>query len=156
MLNYDRRQRRIRKTRTPAEVPQASRDDGQAGNAMKLDFDDHGARKTIGAYSTAGITVDGAVLTEPFVLVGDRLVTNTLPRTIAEFDTAALRDLIAFDQSIIILGTGASQVLLDDKILSAAFERAIGVEVMTTPAACRCYNVLVAENRAVVGAFYML
>ncbi len=123
---------------------------------MKLDFDDNGVQKTIGAYSTAGIMVDGTVLKEPFVLVGDRLVTNTLPRTFAEFDAQALINLIEFDQSIIILGTGASQVLLGDEILRAAYERAIGVEVMTTPAACRCYNVLVAENRAVLGAFYML
>lgn len=123
---------------------------------MKLDFDDYGVQKTIGAYSTAGITVDGEVLTEPFVLVGDRLMTDTLPRTIAEFDAAAVQDLIEFDQNIIILGTGASQVLLGEEILRAAYERAIGVEVMTTPAACRCYNVLVAENRAVLGAFYML
>lgn len=123
---------------------------------MKLDFDDNGVQKTIGAYSTAGITVDGAVLTEPFVLVGDRLVTNTLPRKFSEFDAVALLNLIEFDQSVIILGTGATQVLLGDEILRAAYERAIGVEVMTTPAACRCYNVLVAENRAVLGAFYML
>lgn len=123
---------------------------------MKLDFDDYGVQKTIGGYSSAGITVDGTVLTEPFILVGDRLVTNTLPRTIAEFDAAALRNLIEFEQSIIILGTGASRVLLDEEILRVAYECAIGVEVMTTPAACRCYNVLVAENRAVLGAFYML
>lgn len=123
---------------------------------MKLDFDEYGVQKTIGAYSSAGITVDGALLTEPFVLVGDRLVTDTLPRTFAEFDVAALRKLIEFDQSIIILGTGASQVLPSEELLRTAYECAIGVELMTTPAACRCYNVLVAENRAVLGAFYMI
>ncbi|MGR9091082.1 MAG: Mth938-like domain-containing protein [Gammaproteobacteria bacterium] len=123
---------------------------------MKLDFDDHNVHKTISAYSTAGITVDGAVLREPFVLFGDQLMTNSLPRTIAEFNELAIRDLIEFGQSIIILGTGATQVLLGDSVLRAAYESGIGVEVMTTPAACRCYNVLVAENRAVLGAFYML
>lgn len=123
---------------------------------MKLDFDEYGVQKTIGAYSSAGITVDGALLTEPFVLVGDRLVTDTLPRTFAEFDVAALHKLIEFDQSIIILGTGASQVLPSEELLRTAYECAIGVELMTTPAACRCYNVLVAENRAVLGAFYMI
>ncbi len=123
---------------------------------MKLDFDDHSVHKTINSYSTAGITVDGTLQHEPFVLFGDQLVTNCLPGSIAGFDALALSKLIEFGQSIIIVGTGAKQVLLGNSVLSTAYEAGVGVEVMTTPAACRCYNVLVGENRAVLGAFYML
>lgn len=123
---------------------------------MKLDFDEHETVKTITAYSTGGITVDGRVLTEPFVLCADTVTMDCLPRDVFDFGLESIARLVEFKQSIIIIGTGARQTLLPAHVLGAAYESGIGVEVMTTPAACRSYNVLVGENRAVVGAFYMM
>lgn len=55
---------------------------------------------------------------------------------------------------IILIGTGSVMVLPDVDLMAALAERAIGLEVMTTPAACRTYNVLVHEQRRVVAALF--
>ena len=53
---------------------------------------------------------------------------------------------------VVLMGTGA-EVAHADPALRAAVEGAgIGLEVMSTPAACRTYNVLVGEGRRVAAA----
>ena len=54
--------------------------------------------------------------------------------------------------SFLILGTGAKQVFPDTDIRAAFVEAAIGIEAMSTGAACRTYNVLLAEGRPVAAA----
>lgn len=58
----------------------------------------------------------------------------------------------AAQTDFLLLGTGARQRLPDEKI-RAAFEKSdIGLEFMDTGAACRTYNVILAEGRAVAAA----
>ncbi len=53
---------------------------------------------------------------------------------------------------VLLLGTGAA-LAYPDRALKAALESAgIGVEPMTSPAAARTYNVLLAEGRRVAAA----
>ena len=53
---------------------------------------------------------------------------------------------------IVLLGTGAEVLLPDLDLMAALAARAIGLEIMSTPAACRTFNVLVHERRRVVAA----
>jgi uncharacterized protein len=57
---------------------------------------------------------------------------------------------------VILLGTGVTQVFLPPAIQVHFFQRNYGFEVMTTDAACRTFNVLVAEGRHVVAALMPL
>ena len=123
---------------------------------MKLDFDEHENQLTVTSYSDEGISIGGRLLVEPFVVCGNELYFDQLPPSVAEIGVAHIENLVSLGQNIILIGTGATQALLDDSVLRVAYEAGIGVEVMTTPAACRSYNVLVGENRALVGVFYML
>jgi uncharacterized protein len=67
-------------------------------------------------------------------------------------DAAAL---LALKPELVLLGTGARQVF-PDLAFGAEFLRAgIGFEVMDTGAACRTFNVLVAEQRAVVALLFL-
>jgi uncharacterized protein len=52
----------------------------------------------------------------------------------------------------VIFGSGARLRFAPPAWLRALIERRIGVETMDTAAACRTYNVLVSEGRAVVAA----
>lgn len=53
---------------------------------------------------------------------------------------------------LLLLGTGATQIF-PTFALKARFERAgLGLEVMSTGAACRTYNILLGEGRAVAAA----
>ena len=123
---------------------------------MKLDFDQNTTVLSISAYSKQGITLGGRLLTEPFVVTGNDILLDILPNSLTAIGTGHIEQLTAHEPSLIILGTGAQQTFIDALVLRPALEANIGIEVMSTAAACRSFNVLVAENRAVVGAFYML
>ena len=55
-------------------------------------------------------------------------------------------------QSVLLLGTGAAQVFPDAAITRAFADARIGLEPMSTGAAARTYNILLAEKRAVAAA----
>ena len=60
--------------------------------------------------------------------------------------------LLASSPEIVLLGTGASQRFPHPRLIAPLLEARVGVEVMDTRAACRTYNILVAEGRNVVAA----
>jgi len=122
---------------------------------MKLDFDERPSNLTISGYSEDGINVAGQLINKPFIVCGKEIYLDRLPASCRDILPEHIDELIELGQNIILLGTGPTRHLLSDSILGPAFAAGIGVEVMTTPAACRSYNVLTGENRAVVGAFFV-
>ena len=122
---------------------------------MKLDFDQQSSLLNISSYSNDGIYVGGVLITDPFVLVGSDIHRDILPQCIGLLESNHIEELATFRQSIILIGTGAKQRFLEPDVLRCAYEAQIGVETMNSAAACRSFNVLVAENRSVLGAFYM-
>jgi uncharacterized protein len=69
--------------------------------------------------------------------------------TIAHLDAA-----LALEPAIIVLGTGVEHPLPDVELMAAAAARSVGLEIMSTPAACRTFNVLLQEQRRVVAALF--
>ncbi|MFV3075673.1 Mth938-like domain-containing protein [Niveispirillum fermenti] len=53
---------------------------------------------------------------------------------------------------ILLLGTGARMGLLPSALRRALKEQGVVVDVMDSPAACRTYNILLAEGRRVAAA----
>lgn len=81
---------------------------------------------------------------------GERLTWNC-PR----FDTlnAEHFDLLAaFDPELVLFGSGELQRFPPPTWLTTLAARRIGVESMTTAAACRTYNILAGEGRHVIAA----
>jgi uncharacterized protein len=76
---------------------------------------------------------------------------------VAEMDAVTLKSLAQViaevDQiEVLLLGTGSSQVFLDHDLREALTEHGVFTEAMSTGAAARTYNVLLAEQRAVAAA----
>jgi uncharacterized protein len=57
--------------------------------------------------------------------------------------------------AVVIFGSGARLRFAPPALLRALIEAGVGVETMDTAAACRTYNVLAAEGRAVLAALLM-
>jgi uncharacterized protein len=55
-------------------------------------------------------------------------------------------------QSVLLLGTGPEQIFPGPELTRAFAEAGIGLEPMSTGAAARTYNVLLAEKRAIAAA----
>lgn len=53
---------------------------------------------------------------------------------------------------VLLLGTGRRQRFPHPSVTSGLASRGIGVEIMDTAAACRTFNVLISEGRAVAAA----
>jgi uncharacterized protein len=89
------------------------------------------------------------------VLIGaDRFVegwTATAPERLTVADLAPALEL---EPTIIVLGTGTQQLLPDVDLMADVAARSVGLEIMSTPAACRTFNVLLAEGRRVVAALF--
>jgi uncharacterized protein len=57
---------------------------------------------------------------------------------------------------VLLLGCGVRMEMLDPALKAALRERGIGCDAMDTGAACRTYNVLMAESRRVAAALIAL
>ena len=53
---------------------------------------------------------------------------------------------------IVLLGTGLAQHFPHPRLTAALANARVGIEVMDTRAACRTFNILIAEDRRVVAA----
>ena len=63
-----------------------------------------------------------------------------------------LLSIFEMKPEVVLLGTGAKQVFLPPQLMMQFYNKGIGIEVMTTDAACRTFNVLVSEGRNVLAA----
>jgi uncharacterized protein len=63
--------------------------------------------------------------------------------------------LAALSPELVIFGSGPRLRFAAPALMRSLIERRIGVETMDTAAACRTYNVLAAEGRAVVAALLL-
>ena len=88
------------------------------------------------------------------IVAPDRLLENWKVESPATLRAADLDEALALDPTIILLGTGAEVLLPDVDLMEALAERGVGLEIMSTPAACRTFNVLVHEQRRVVAALF--
>ena len=61
---------------------------------------------------------------------------------------------LALEPTIVLVGTGTERTLPDVDLMAALAARSIGLEIMSTPAACRTFNVLLSEQRRVVAALF--
>jgi len=106
----------------------------------------------ITAYDAEHIAVNGRRLTRSFLLTPQRLIEDWPPvsfDTLTETDLGHVAELAC---PIVLLGTGSRQRFPAPVLLRSLIERRIGVEVMDTYAACRTYNILMAEGRDVAAA----
>jgi uncharacterized protein len=89
---------------------------------------------------------------EGIVILPDRVIRGWAP---AGFDALAAEDfatLLGSGPEIVLLGTGVRQRFAHPRLLAPLLAARVGVETMDTRAACRTFNILVAEGRRAVAA----
>ena len=77
---------------------------------------------------------------------------------VASFETLTAADfeaLAATQPDLVILGTGKQQQFAAPQLLATLMSRRVGVECMSNQAACRTYNILMAEGRKVALALIL-
>lgn len=122
---------------------------------MKLLLDNGSATNVIRGYQTGSVTVNELTLTETVIVMPERLVHDWPPRCHADLRRDHFEVLAALGVEIVLLGTGATLRFPHPELTAPLLERHIGLEVMDTAAACRTYNLLMAEGRRVAAALLM-
>lgn len=74
------------------------------------------------------------------------------PQRIEQLQLEHFEHTLALQPELLIFGSGPRHCFVAASLLRCLIERGIGVETMDTAAACRTYNVLASEGRAVVAA----
>ena len=106
----------------------------------------------IRSISDAGIRVNNDYYSSPFILAGRQIVPEWDVDSIKDINEETLQVIFDLQPELVLIGCGTTQVFLPPAIQAHFFHRNIGFEVMITDAACRTFNVLVAEGREVVAA----
>ncbi len=119
---------------------------------VKLHLADPGNTKQFTAHGADYVMVNGERFDHSIVVSAEEVRSDW---TVAGFDAlseANFNYFLALRPDVLLLGTGSKQHFAHPRLVRALTEAGIGVECMNTPAACRTFNILVAENRKVIAA----
>ncbi len=119
---------------------------------MDLTFQRPGAHHYIHSVSADGIRVVDQLCTGSIIVSANRLITDwpvTSPGEITADHVGLILDL---EPEIVLIGTGPRQVFLQPEMLMQFYKQGVGVEIMSTRAACDTFNIIVSEGRNVVAA----
>ena len=106
----------------------------------------------IRSVSEKGICVNHDFFNRQIIISGQRIVPDWNVACVGDINEESLQEVFDLEPEVILIGTGNTQVFLPPAIQVHFFRRNVGFEVMTTDAACRTFNILVAEGRHVVAA----
>lgn len=126
---------------------------------MKLHATGPTAIHSFTGYGGDYVAVNGRHIAQSVVVLPERLIEPWEPRDLAGLETAHLEALLELDREVVLLGTGPFLKFPPAAVMRpvlAKFNAAgVGLEVMDVHAACRTYNILVAEERKVAAALLM-
>ena len=126
----------------------------EATGELKLHADTPTALNTVTAYGPGFIEINKVRHTSAVLLAPDR-VEPWAVESFEALDPADFERLRALGPEVALLGTGSRQRFPHPRLSRALADARIGLEVMTTPAACRTYNILMAEGRKVAAALLL-
>ncbi|MDO8606112.1 MAG: Mth938-like domain-containing protein [Phaeospirillum sp.] len=108
-------------------------------------------RQIIKGYGDLGFTIAGVRWEGSVLVFSDRTVPWS-PISLAEVTEEALDAVLKARPELLLLGCGPIMTPVPASIRIALRSGGIKLEVMDTGAACRTYNVLLAEERSVAAA----
>ena len=116
---------------------------------MKLHSDKALGGHRINAYGAGYVVINDERIYRSVVVTPAQVIRDWKPQTFSEIASESFKVLEGMEVDIAVLGTGASQQFPDAAITVWLGQRGIGLEIMDTAAACRTYNILMAEGRTV-------
>jgi uncharacterized protein len=122
---------------------------------LKLHLDPATSKNAITGYGEGYVMVNRQRFERSLVVLPERILLDwraTSFEALAPEHFAALADL---GREIVLLGTGAHLRFPRAEVLRPLIQAGIGVEVMDVQAACRTYNILLAEERRVAAALLL-
>jgi uncharacterized protein len=119
---------------------------------MKLQLTRADGQNVFTGYGEGYVSINNERRERSIVVAPDAPVQDWAPRTLETLSAADLDPILELKPEIVILGTGESLRFPPASVTRVLIEARLGYEIMDTRAACRTYNILMAEGRHVVAA----
>jgi uncharacterized protein len=92
---------------------------------------------------------------ENLVLTPEAIATGWAPSGFDGLVETDFANLLSYKPEVVLFGGGSTIRFPHPRLTRALNEARVGLEAMDTPAACRTFNILAAEGRAVVAALLL-
>ena len=122
---------------------------------MKLHQANLGETKMFTAHDADHVMVNRVPYDHNIVVDAQEVREDWLVADFDALDESHFKYFLPFKPDVVLIGTGTQQRFAHPRLYHALTDLGIGVEFMDTPAACRTYNILVAEDRKVVAAIML-
>jgi len=119
---------------------------------LKLQLAQLGEIKLFTAHGPDHVMVNGERYARSIAVLAEEVRSDWVAAGYDELTEAHFAYFLILKPDVLLLGTGTTQRFPHPRLYRALTDAGIGVECMNTPAACRTYNILVAEGRRVVAA----
>ena len=116
---------------------------------MKLHSSNTQQYQTVTGYDETGVEINAVHFGHSLVVMPEEAPQSWPVSAFDELTPAHFEAILARAPQVVILGTGRSQRFIHPRLVQSLTERHIGVECMDSQAACRTYNILMAEGRKV-------
>ena len=117
---------------------------------MRFTQDSSSATNLIRAYGNGELRVNDDVYRSAIIVSASAIQATPDIRDMADLARLDPSRILTLNPELVLLGTGSRQIFPPASFRAQFLSAGIGVEVMDTGAACRTFNVLVAEQRRVV------
>lgn len=118
---------------------------------MKLQLTASGGQNLFSGYGPGYVSVNGARQEKNVIVTADRIMNWNIAGFEA-LDAGDFEPLLGLHPEIVIFGTGETLRFPAPPVSRSLAAAGFGFEVMDTRAACRTYNILMAEGRKVAAA----
>ena len=122
---------------------------------MKLHSTQTQQYQTITGYELDSVEINAITYKHSLIVLPE---TKPVEWPVIQFDAINVDNFAQIEANqpdVVILGTGNKQRFIHPRLIAALTARRIGVECMDNQAACRTYNILMAEGRKVALALVM-
>lgn len=122
---------------------------------MKLHLTTAENNNLITAYGEDYIEINKQRYTQSLIVMPDMVVSDWQVTDFVNMTNGHFQRIADLKPEVVLLGTGARHQFLHPKVYRHLTENGIALECMTTAAACRTYNILMSEGRAVAAALIL-
>jgi uncharacterized protein len=122
---------------------------------LKFHLSNPGETKLFTAHAPDHVMVSGERYDHSIVVLAEKVCDDWSVASFDELSETHFDYFLALKPDVLLFGTGARQRFPHPRLYRGLTDAGIGVEFMDTPAACRTYNILAAEDRKVVAAILL-
>lgn len=122
---------------------------------MKFTLANNSDNYTIHSYAAGEVLINEQRYSSSVIVTPNQIIDDWPPQEFADLTAEHFATLTGLNPQIVILGTGPDLQFPDTALYANLVNQGVGVEVMATSAACRTYNLLVAEGRNVAAALLL-